>query len=174
MRVTIGAGYAFADHDLKKGEAKISGPNALISIDVGGTPVENLIVFGRLSGFGVDQARDIDDSAGMGSAFFALIGAGARYHVMPYDWYFSGMLGLSLVSVVSTTGDAQDAGPGFGFELETGKNWWAGSYKDRWTIGLGLKFAYALSGSTSSFDNDKAHESWSGAALSLVFATSYN
>jgi hypothetical protein len=173
VRVTVGAGYGSADHDRRKGEAKVSGPNGLVSIDVGGTPIEDLIVFGRISGFGVDHAGS-SDSDNAGAAFFAVIGPGARYHFMPFDWYVSGMLGLSLVSVVDNVGEAQNAGPGFGFELETGKNWWAGSYRDRWTIGLGLRFAYARSGSARTAENDKSHEPWQGTALSLVFSTAYN
>jgi hypothetical protein len=173
VRVTVGAGFGFADHDLRKGEASVSGPNGLISVDVGGTPVEDLIVFGRLGGFAVDHARS-SDSDNAGTAFFGLIGAGARYHFMPYDWYASGVLALALVSVVDNIGEAQNAGPGFGFELETGKNWWAGSYKDRWTVGLGLRFAYAVSGSTDTIEGDRSREPWSGTALSLVFSTSYN
>ncbi|HKU45173.1 MAG TPA: hypothetical protein VJR89_43735 [Polyangiales bacterium] len=173
LRVSIGAGFAWANHELRKDEAKISGPNALISVDAGGTPIENLIVFGRFGGFALSSAHT-SDNADASTAFFGLIGAGARYHFMPYDWYTSAAIELALVSVANAIGDSQKAGPGFGFELEAGKNWWAGSYRDRWTVGLGLRFAYARSGSTETQGSDRSREPWTGLALSLVFSASYN
>lgn len=171
--MSIGAGFAWASHELRRDDAKIRGPNALISVDAGGTPIENLIVFGRLGGFALSSTSS-SDSSNASTAFFGLIGAGARYHFMPHDWYASGALELALVSVQNAIGEAQSAGPGFGFELETGKNWWAGSYRDRWTVGLGLRFAYAISGSTDTLGSDRSREPWSGLALSLVFSASYN
>lgn len=166
-------GYAFASRDIRRGESKISGLNGIMNLDLGATPIENLIVFGRLGGSGFDHARS-SDSMNAGSAFFGTFGAGARYHFMPLDWYASGVVSMTAVGVTNDLGSSQNAGPGFGFELETGKNWWAGSYRERWTVGLGLRLAYMRSGSVDARPGERSDDPWHATAISLVFSTSYN
>ncbi|HEX4354123.1 MAG TPA: hypothetical protein VHZ95_14440, partial [Polyangiales bacterium] len=109
------------------------------------------------------------DTPNSGSAYFGLIGAGARYHFMPIDWYVSGALAVALVRITRDLGMPENAHPGFGLELETGKNWWAGTKLQKRTIGLGLRFSYVTAASVG--DGAKA---WNGTVISLVFSTSYN
>lgn len=173
LRVSTGLGMAFAARDIRRGEAKVSGYNALLAFDVGATPMENLIVFARIGGTAFDHARS-GDSKNAGGAFIGVFGAGARYHFMPIDWYASGVLALTGVSVTDDLGASQNAGPGFGFEIETGKNWWAGSYRDRWTVGLGLRFAYLRSGAVEARSGERSDDPWQATAISAVFSTAYN
>jgi hypothetical protein len=172
VRISAGLSLANAERDLARSTSQTSGWGATLSLDIGGTPIENLIVFGRISGFGVDHGSS-DDSPNAGGAYFGLIGAGARYHFMPFDWYASGAIGLAGATTVNDVGDSQAAAPGFGLELETGKNWWAGNYRDRFTVGLGLRFAYIQSGEVDS-RREQNRTPWVGSALSLVFSTAYN
>jgi hypothetical protein len=173
LRLSVGAGFALAERTIRRGSSKVSGFDALMAFDIGATAVENLVVFGRIGGTAFDHARS-SDSANAGSAFFGVFGAGARYHFMPIDWYVSGVLAMTGVSVTNDLGNAQDAGPGFGMEVETGKNWWAGSYRERWTVGLGLRFGYLRSGSVTARPGERSADPWQATALSLVFSTSYN
>jgi len=173
LRVSVGVGFALAQRDIRRGESEISGINGIMNLDIGGAPIENLIVFGRLGGSGFDHARS-SDSKNAGSAFFGTVGAGARYHFMPIDWYVAGTLSITGVGVTNDLGSSQDAGPGLGMELETGKNWWAGSYRERWTVGLGVRFAYLRSGSVQARPGERSDDPWQTAALSFVFSTSYN
>ncbi|HET6336121.1 MAG TPA: hypothetical protein VFG30_23000 [Polyangiales bacterium] len=173
LRVTVGIGFGLTQRDIRRGESQISGINGIMNLDIGGAPIENLIVFGRIGGSGFDHARR-SDSANAGSAFFGMLGAGARYHFMPIDWYVSGALALTGIGITDDLGKAQDAGPGFGFELETGKNWWAGSYRDRWTVGLGVRFSYLRSGTVQALPGERSDDPWQATALSFVFSTSYN
>ncbi|HEY2736449.1 MAG TPA: hypothetical protein VGI70_20760 [Polyangiales bacterium] len=168
LRLTAGLGYANARRDVDAGTDKLRGVNAVLSLDVGASAIENLIIFGRVSGLAFNHASS-HDTPNAGSAYFGLIGAGARYHFMPIDWYVSGVLALALVRVTRDLGMAENAHPGFGIELETGKNWWAGTKLQKRTIGLGLRFSYVTAGSIGEGDH-----AWNGSAFSLVFSTSYN
>jgi hypothetical protein len=159
LRFSVGIGFALAQRDIRRGQSKISGVDGLMNVDIGATAMENLIVFGRLGGTGFDHARS-SDSKNAGSAFFGVFGAGARYHFMPIDWYASGVLEMTGVGVTNDLGNSQDSGPGFGMELETGKNWWAGSYRERWTVGLGLRFAYLRSGSVQARPGERSDDPW--------------
>jgi hypothetical protein len=149
--------------------SSISGADALLSLDVGGTPIENLIVFGRLSGLAFNNIGTSDPSHANG-AYFLMIGAGARYHFMPFDWYASGVLAMAAGKLISTAGAEQNTHPGFGLELETGKNWWAGTKFQKRAIGLGLRFSYVNCGSSY----EGSSKPWVSTALSLVFSVSYN
>jgi hypothetical protein len=169
VRLGAGLGLASAKRNLALGSSKVSGFNAAISLDVGNAPIENLIVYGRIAGFALNHANG-SDSPNAGSAYFGLLGAGARYHFMPIDWYASGTLSLAAVSVTSDLGAVQNAHPGIGLEFETGKDWWAGTDRDKRTVGLGLRFAYVRCGSIG----NQSSKPWIGSALSLVFSTSYN
>jgi hypothetical protein len=171
--MSVGIGFAIAEREIRRGNSQISGVNGLINFDVGATPMENLIVFGRIGGTGFDHARS-SDSRNAGSAFFGVFGAGVRYHFMPIDWYVAGVLAMTGVGVTNDLGASQDAGPGFGMEFETGKNWWAGSYRERWTVGLGLRFAYLRSGAVQARPGERTDDPWQATAISLVFSTSYN
>jgi len=169
LRLAVGLGLASAKQNLAMGATKVSGFDAAVSLDIGATVIENLIVYGRLSGFALNHANS-SDSANAGSAYFGLLGAGARYHFMPIDWYASGTLSLAAVSVTSDLGAVQNAHPGVGLEIETGKDWVVGTGLDKRTIGLGLRFAYVRCGSIGNQNS----EPWLGTALSVVFSASYN
>jgi hypothetical protein len=167
-RVSASLGYANAIRDLAAAPTEVTGLDGSITLDLGGALRENLIAYGRVGGFALNHASG-SDSANAGSAFFALAGAGARYHFLPFDWYASGTLALVLMSVTNDIGKADNAEPGFGVQLETGKQWPAGSGADDVSIGLGLRASYVRCSSSGDVD-----EPWIGKALSLVFSTSYN
>ena len=173
LRISVGLGLAWASRELARGESEVSGPNAVLNVDIGAAAIENLILYGRIGGFAFDHAFS-GDSDNAGSAFFGTFGVGARYHFMPHDFYASGTLSLAAVSVTDDLGNAQNGGVGFGFDVEAGKNWWAGSYRERWCVGLGLRFAYAVSGSVEPRRGERGEDPWTGTSLSLVFSTAYN
>jgi hypothetical protein len=170
IRLAAGIGIARADRELNAGDAALSGFNCALGLDVGSAVIENLIVYGRIAGFAFNHAGS-SDSAHAGSAYFGMLGAGARYHFMPFDWYVGGTLALAAVSVTNDRSVAQNAGPGFGFELETGKYWWLDP-RDKRAYGVGLRFGWVRSGSVTS--GRQRSEPWVGTALSAVFSTSYN
>ena len=137
-------------------------------LDVGTSAADNVIVYGRLGGFALNHGGD-DDSANAGSAYFGLLGAGARYHFMPHDWYASGTVSLALTSTTNDLGVVENARPGVGMQLEAGKNWPTGFDAEWATVGLGLRFSYVRCSSLGDIS-----EPWIGLALSAVFSIAYN
>ena len=96
-----------------------------------------------------------------------LLGGGVRYHFMPFDWYGSGTFSLAVATTTNDRGVVENAKPGIGIQLETGKNWdtdaqWA-------TIGAGLRFAYVRCGSVGGIEDP-----WIALSLSAVFSIAYN
>jgi len=167
VRLSAALGYANATRDLEAAPTDVTGLDGSIMLDIGDSLSENLIAYGRVGGFALNHAAE-GDSENAGSAYFALLGAGARYHFLPYDWYASGTLALAVMSVTNDVGSAENADPGFAVQLEAGKQWPAGAGHDELSIGLGLRFSFVRCGSTGTAD-----EPWIGKALSLVFSTSY-
>jgi hypothetical protein len=173
LRLSIGLGLGWASREIRNGASEISGPDAILNVDVGAAVLENFIVYARAGGFAFDHAFS-GDSDNAGTAFFGTFGAGARYHFMPYDVYTSATLVLAAVSVTDDLGSAQNAGVGFGFDLEAGKNWWAGSYRERFCVGVGLRFAHMRSGSVEPRRGERTEDAWLGNAISFVFSVAYN
>jgi hypothetical protein len=164
-------GYGLARRKQGSERSRVSGLDGSISVDVGATPIENLIVYGRLQGFAFNH-MSTSDSPNAGGAYFGMLGAGARYYFMPLDWYAGGTLSLASVRVTSDLGEPVDAHPGIGLSVETGKDWWAGGQRDLRAYGLGLRASYVRCGTSS--ENGKSGKPWTGFALSATFSVSYN
>jgi len=167
-RLSAQLGLASAIRDLDEGRTRISGLNGGVMLDVGASAADNFILYGRIGGFALNHSSS-SDSPNAGSAYFGLLGAGARLHFMPFDWYASGTLSLALASTTNDLGVVENAEPGVGIQLETGKNWGTGSSAEWATVGAGLRFSYVRCGSVGGID-----EPWIGMALSLVFSIAYN
>jgi hypothetical protein len=171
VRVSAGIGFGSTRHKLSKGSYRVRGLLGGISLDVGTSVRENLIVYGRLAGYGWNTALESDTDYA-GGAFLGLVGAGARYYLMPANAFASATLGLAATQVLGERGESQNAHPGFGFDLELGKDFWAGTPLDRRAIGLSLRFSYITCGAAGTGQKDpKAWNSW---GLGLVFSAGYN
>jgi hypothetical protein len=166
-RVSAGMGYGNANRDVGKTTSDVTGLNGLLSFELGTTPIENLIVFGRLSGFAFNNISTKPDQP-LSGAYFGMLGAGARYYFMPYNLYASGALALAGVSVTTDLVKGLNARPGLGFALEAGKDFWIGSGHDERDLGLGLRFEYARCGTASKGG------AWTGLGVSFVLSVGYN
>jgi hypothetical protein len=169
LRVGAGLGFGSAH---RKHASTVSGLEGSLHVDIGTTVLENLVVYGRLEGFAFNHLPSHDPSDA-GNAYFGLVGAGARYYFMPIDWYAGGTLSLAGVLITSDH-DAPDenAHPGFGLSVETGKNWWAGSRRDLRAVGLGLRGSYVWASPAGKSSKDD--HPWVGLALCVVFSVAYN
>jgi hypothetical protein len=168
VRLSAQIGLANASRDVDDARTRISGPNGGVMLDIGTTAVDNVIVYGRVGGFALNHASE-SDTPNAGSAYFGLLGAGARYHFMPFDWYGSGTLAIAVASTTNDLGVVENAKPGLGFQIETGKNWGTGPDARSTTIGAGLRFSYVRCESLGEIDAP-----WIGTELSLVFSIAYN
>ncbi len=169
VRLAAELGLAGTSRELGADSTKVSGFDAGLSLDIGATAIENLILYGRVGGFAFNHGNS-SDTPNVGSAYFGLLGAGARYHFLPIDWYASGTVALALMSVTGDHGAVTNANPGIALQIETGKNWWSGTERDRSSVGLGIRFTYVRCGSVET----GIDEPWVTTALSLVFSTAYN
>jgi hypothetical protein len=169
VRVSAGLGFGSTRHKLTRGSYKVSGLEGILSLDIGATVIDNLIVFGRISGFAWNSLRE-SDSANAGGSYLGMVGAGARYYLMPHNAFASAALGLAATQVLDDLGNSKNANPGFGFELEVGRDFWAGTPLDRRAVGLSLRFGYVTCGAAAPKDS-KAFNSY---AISLLFSAAYN
>ena len=166
LRLSSGLGYGNVARDRgERGRQQTSGLQGLLTLDLGSSISDNLVIFGRLSGFTVDHLRQ-SDTLNAGNAYFLMMGMGLRYHFMPADLYASGALGLALMTVTSTNKQIYNARPGAGFDLEIGKSWQVGTQLERRTISLGFRFGLVYCTAVPS--------SWLGTGYSAVFSTEFN
>jgi hypothetical protein len=164
-------GFGSTRRALTKGSYRLRGLLGALSLDVGASVRENLIVYGRVTGFAWNTMLE-SDAEQAGGAFLGLVGAGARYYLMPENLFASATLGLAATQVLDYRGSSQNAHPGFGFELEAGHDFWAGTPLDRRAIGLAMRFSYVTCGAAGTGMKDpKAWNSW---GLSFVFSAAYN
>jgi hypothetical protein len=171
VRVSAGLGFGQTRRKLSKGSYKVSGLEGQLSLDIGASVIDNLIVYGRISGFAWNSLRE-SDSANAGGAYLGLLGAGARYYLMPHNVFASATLGIAATQVLDDLGNSQNAHPGFGFELELGRDFWAGTPLDRRAVGLSLRFGYVTAGAASTGQKDP--KAWNSLAFSLLFSAAYN
>lgn len=171
IRVGAGLGYARASRKLTSGTEKLGGLAGSLALDIGGAAIENLIVYGRLSGVAFNHASS-SDTEQINGAYFLTLGAGARYYFMPEDWYAGATLSLAGIRVTDNEIAAQNAHPGFGFDLEAGHDWWIGSHYDQRSVGLALRFSYETAATRASAM--PRGKSWNGYSVMAVFAVGYN
>lgn len=167
VRISAGLGYGNAHRTLPRGESDVSGMNGEISLELGHTLIEDLILYGRLTGFAFNNVSS-EEGQPLSGAYFGAILGGARYHFMPINLYLSGAAGMVAVSVTTDLVKGLNAEPGFTFALEAGKDFWVGTGHDERDVGLGLRFEYARCGTAS------RGGAWNGIAVSLVFSVGYN
>ena len=171
VRLSAGLGYGATSRRLSRDTYKVRGLAGLLSLDIGASVIENLIVYGRVSGFAWNSLL-ASDAANAGGSYLALIGAGARYYLMPYNIFGSATVGLAATQVLDDLGNAQNAHPGIGFELEVGHDFWAGTPLDQRAVGLSLRFGYVTAGAAGTRQKDP--KAWNSFAISLLFCAAYN
>ena len=171
IRLSAGIGYGWAKRKLERGSSRVHGLDGLLSLDVGSAVIENLIVYGRVAGFAWNQLG-AGGSDNAGSAYAGMLGAGARYYLLPSNIYGSATAALGVLKITNDLGKPQNANPGFGLDLEVGRDFWAGTPLDRRAIGIALRFAWLHCGAADTRLSEP--KPWNAFALSFVFSVGYN
>jgi hypothetical protein len=172
VRVSAGLGYGVMKRRVTDSSSyKVRGLEGQLSLDIGASVIDNLIVFGRFSGFAWNSMF-VTDSANAGGAYLGLLGAGARYYLMPANVFGSAALGVAAIQVLNDLGVSQNAYPGFGLELEAGKDFWAGTPLDQRGTGLSLRFGFVHCGSVQHTGADL--KPWNSYSISVLFSAAYN
>jgi hypothetical protein len=111
-----------------------------LHFEVGGCPIENLVVAGQFSfdmGFGTDAAYPM--------LMQGFVGLTVKWYFMPANVYLGGGLGVATGGALEfhlfgdDKGHDAIAGAGVGVQAQVGKEWWV---SERWGVGLGLKATY--------------------------------
>lgn len=155
VRFTGGVGYASASEEIDVAleqpfsELELSGAGLMFSADIGGSPIENLVLHGRLSAISVSsptfkidgQEADtdlIDGSDDKSSLTLVLLGPAVSYYIMPANVYLTFAAGLGVTGV--RFGDRSGAtDPGWAVNLDAGWEFWVGQ---SWGMGPALRFFY--------------------------------
>jgi hypothetical protein len=181
LRLTLGFGGGTVTRHIKNdpaeilggdGKTTVSGFGESFSLDIGGAPMDNLIIHGRLSTFGLINPKikrhgdelDANDDDGGASI---LIGPAITYYFMPINIYLTGAIGLGVVG--ATVKDEDDKAHGTGgvaFDVDVGKEWWAG---DQWGLGAAARLSFAAG---SRKDNGIELE-YNMLAFAIVFSATY-
>ena len=100
-----------------------------------------------------------------GSITMSGVGGGLTWWVMPANFYFSGTLGVGLLSVEPDVGSSASTDTGFAAQVSLGKEWWVG---DSWGLGVAGGFTY------HNVPDGDVEENWSGTSFSIRFSATYN
>jgi hypothetical protein len=155
MRFTGGVGYGTASEELD-GELgglfskwTLSGPGVMLSADVGGSPIENLVLHGRFGALvvskptvefeGADSSLDGTLRDDESSLTFILLGPAVSYYIMPANIYLTGAFGLGIVGVRLDEDNSGSTDPGWALNFDAGWEFWVGQ---TWAMGPALRFFY--------------------------------
>jgi hypothetical protein len=182
LRLTTGpAGGAISLDIPDSDEVTYSGGGWSTSIDIGGAPVRDLVIFGRLRGAWIfdpkvrrgDTTLDTSDNLIVTQS---LLGAGINYYLMPSNIYFGGAIGFATIGTSRDRGriedERRDSDVGFGIDLDAGKEWWVG---DNWGIGVALRLSLASvpAGDDIAADDAAADAVFGSGFVSLLFSATY-
>ncbi|SES99066.1 outer membrane beta-barrel protein [Stigmatella erecta] len=168
LRLQLGGGYNHAD--AVSADLKLKGGAAGFNAEIGGALTRNFILYGKLWGA---AAPGPDIEAGEGlirgdddvSLNFSAIGLGASYYIMPSNFYVSGALSFTQLSISVDGERVGETDPGGGLHLGLGKEWWV---SDNWGLGLGAEVMFGR------IRSDDSNDDWNIANVLVVFSATYN
>jgi hypothetical protein len=182
-RFTGGIGYGSATEEVDIPAAglstdfTLSGVGGMFSFDVGGSPVENLVLTARFGGMSVSsptaeidgQEVDFEETLGEddSAVTFVLLGPAVTYYVMPANLYFTAAFGLGLVGVTVGNRDGQ-TDPGWALNLDVGWEFWVGQ---SWGLGPALRFFYTSA--PDDVDGTDDDPSVNGVGFGVLFSATY-
>lgn len=167
LNLQTGPAYLALSQD--SADMTISGTGYGLNVAVGGSPVENLVIFGEvISQVALGPTLEVggeeyesDDSV---SLSFAHIGPGLAYYFGESSFFLSGSVGLAQAALESNVG--KSGAQGVGLRLGAGKEWWVG---DQWGLGVGANFF------TASMTDDSNEEIELGAtSFALNFSATFH
>ena len=176
LRATIGFGGARVRVDgnalLIADEAEFSGGGLLWSLDVGGSPVDDLVIHGRLAQITLGSPNttlDGDDEGTIDelSAGALLLGPAVTYYFMPINLYATAAVGLGVIVVTHEDDEDSEAtsDAGLALNFDVGKEWWV---NDQWGLGLAGRFWY-----TAAKDEESDDAEFDCIGGGLVFSATY-
>ena len=154
LRLLGGPGYAqMSEKGISGGDLKLSGVGMPFIVQIGGVVDDNLIVYGIAGGVTVfnpdlewgTKTAKTSDTRLMISNF----GGGVTYYLMPSNFYFSGSVLASRVTLQFENMKANSK-IGFGFNLIIGKEWWV---SNDWALGAAIFGHYSQMSDVETINN---------------------
>jgi hypothetical protein len=177
LRLTLGLGGGAVVLDAPDtAEETYSGAGWVTSVDVGGSPFDNFVIFGRLRDASLVDPQlevggdEIGDADGV-TVSQVMLGAGVSYYFMPLNFYIGGAIGFAgIEAVVEERGrdDVRSNGKvGAGLDLDIGKEWWVSA---NWGLGVAARLSVA---SVPGGDDLPKDATFGAALLSVQFSATY-
>jgi hypothetical protein len=177
LRATIGFGGGKVTRsgsavDYVANDAEFSGAGMLWSLDVGGSPIDNLVLHGRIAQIAIgspDTTFDEDEQGTLDelSVGAVAIGPAVTYYLMPINIYATAAVGLGVIII--THEDEEDAeassDAGLGLSFDVGKEWWVNA---NWGLGVAGRFWY-----TSGKDAEADDAEFECIGGGLLFSATY-
>jgi hypothetical protein len=134
---------SFETPSLGDNSFEYSGFSLGLSLDLGASPIDDLVIHARfadlvnpspsisMNGDDLGEAEDL-------SVIASMFGVGVTYYFMPINFYLTGAIGPSWISISDrTTDERQSSDLGFGLNVDIGKEWWV---SDNWGLGAAGRF----------------------------------
>ena len=181
LRLTLGFGGGTVTRRVKNdaavvlggdGKTTLSGFAESFSVDIGGAPVENVIIHGRFSVMGlgnphIERQGHTVDSSSDDTAGSLLFGPAITYYFMPINLYLTGAIGFGATwALIKDEDDQAHGSGGVAINADVGKEWWAG---DQWGLGVAGRFWYATGSRTS----DGVDLEYNMIGFTVVFSATY-
>jgi hypothetical protein len=146
MRGTIGVGAIFFDEDYGSGRTELDYASLSLGLDIGGAPVENFIIHGRLA-IATASEVELDDPSPNSAPYdnvdltAVMLGPAVTYYVMPVNVYVTAAVGAAAIVVGDSTDgdDSNYGGGGYGLGLDVG---WEGWGAPQAGVGGALRLQY--------------------------------
>ncbi|MDC0707175.1 hypothetical protein POL68_01715 [Stigmatella sp. ncwal1] len=169
LRLQLGGGYTHAD--ATSTDLTLKGGAVGLNAEIGGALTRNLILYGKLFGTSVPGPDfevgklTVRGGADSVSLNFAAVGVGATYYLMPSNFYVSGALSFTQLSISDDEGTLAETDLGGGLHLGLGKEWWV---SDNWGLGLGAELALGR------IRSQETEDDWNAANFMIFFTATYN
>ena len=172
MRFDGGIGYLSAATSVNGSSGALSGAAGSFGFSLGVNVVEDLSLFGHVGISIVSDPKNTLPGAtptGGTTLTFATVGPGINYYFMPNNFYLSGMLLITRLTVADNNNNVGSTAAGFGAKLSAGKEWWV---SDHWGMGIAAQLTLGTNPDQDSGTGNTP--TWTTITPALAFSASFN
>jgi len=172
MRFDVGGGYLSAATSVNGSSGALSGAAGSFGFSLGGNVVEDLSLFAHVGISFVSDPRNTLPGAqptGGTTLTFAAVGPGLNYYFMPNNFYLSGMLLITRLTVADANNNVGSTQAGFGAKVAAGKEWWV---SDHWGMGIAAQLTLGINPDQDSGTGNPP--TWTTITPALAFSASFN
>jgi hypothetical protein len=172
----LGATFAALSAKSEATHLQFSGSGPALGVALGKSVRANLAVYGAFM-----LASSIDPRFKMngvatptvsGSTDLVLFGVGAAYYLEPANVFLAATIGVSKLDFQDNQKVVlYESQWGLGGELVAGKEWWV---SDEWGIGVSGQLLLATASGKGVLAPGESSPTWTGAAFSVLFSSTYN